>query len=264
MQSIEQYKVGSVNIDKTNSYKFVLQRLIKGYKKISSWLLYGPSNTAMMDIALSFAAHVLGSSGNYDLLNINTDYIGVTEIRSINRFLSVTAAHNGYKVVIVNNITNMSCNAANAILKILEEPPADSIILMINRTIFDINSTIRSRCCRVYCADYNSAGLSEKKVTLYKKMLKFREANTGAVDFTVSSEESVALFQVLVWRLMKIKYGLIKGEIFNYEQLKVDDIDIECLYKQWEWAVKLTDDKSKFHLSEGQVNILLSDDCYKL
>ncbi len=51
--------------------------------------------------------------------------VGVTvdEIRKVNRFLSMTAHDGGYRVVIVDPADDMNANAANALLKNLEEPP---------------------------------------------------------------------------------------------------------------------------------------------
>lgn len=72
--------------------------------------------------------------------------ISIDEIRKVNEFLSLTPSEADMRVVIVDSADEMNRNAANAILKILEEPPLNSIILMISHNPGKLLPTIRSRC----------------------------------------------------------------------------------------------------------------------
>jgi DNA polymerase-3 subunit delta' len=70
----------------------------------------------------------------------------VDEIRRVGRFLSLTAHDGGYRVVIVDPADDMNTNAANALLKNLEEPPSRTLFLLIAHSLGRLLPTIRSRC----------------------------------------------------------------------------------------------------------------------
>ncbi len=72
--------------------------------------------------------------------------VTVEEIRRVNRFLSMTAHDGGYRVVIIDPADDMNANAANALLKSLEEPPARTVFLLISHAAGGLLPTIRSRC----------------------------------------------------------------------------------------------------------------------
>ncbi len=72
--------------------------------------------------------------------------ISVEKIRSIGHTMSLTAGEGGWRVIIVDAAEDMNRNAANALLKILEEPPRRSIILLISHAPSRLLPTIRSRC----------------------------------------------------------------------------------------------------------------------
>jgi DNA polymerase-3 subunit delta' len=78
--------------------------------------------------------------------------IGVEDARSIGGFLSLTPSEGGWRVVVVDSADEMTRNAANAMLKTLEEPPARSLLLLVCHAPGRIPSTVRSRCRRLSLA----------------------------------------------------------------------------------------------------------------
>jgi len=70
----------------------------------------------------------------------------VDEIRRVNRFLSMTSHDGGYRVVIVDPADDMNTNAANALLKNLEEPPTRTVFVLVSHSPGGLLPTIRSRC----------------------------------------------------------------------------------------------------------------------
>jgi DNA polymerase-3 subunit delta' len=75
--------------------------------------------------------------------------IVVDDVRRIGRFLRLTAAEGGWRVVVVDDADDMNRNAANALLKVLEEPPANSLLLLVCHNPGRLPATIRSRCRRL-------------------------------------------------------------------------------------------------------------------
>ncbi|CAP55742.1 putative DNA polymerase III delta' subunit [Gluconacetobacter diazotrophicus PA1 5] len=68
------------------------------------------------------------------------------DVRPIGQFLHRTAAEDGWRVVIVDGAEYMNRSAANAILKLLEEPPPRAILILTCATPGRLLPTIRSRC----------------------------------------------------------------------------------------------------------------------
>lgn len=72
--------------------------------------------------------------------------ITVDEVRRLKNFFALSAADGGRRVVIVDSADEMNVNAANALLKVLEEPPADATLILISHQPSALLPTIRSRC----------------------------------------------------------------------------------------------------------------------
>src|SRR5690606_26173862 len=71
------------------------------------------------------------------------------DARRISGFLRQTPGEGGWRVVIVDSADEMNANAANALLKLLEEPPPRSLLLLVSHNPGRLLPTIRSRCRRL-------------------------------------------------------------------------------------------------------------------
>jgi len=87
--------------------------------------------------------------------------ITVDEARKLKGFFALSSADGGRRVVIVDAADELNPNAANAILKILEEPPEGAVILMIAHQPSRLLPTIRSRCRVLRCGPLDTADLAE-------------------------------------------------------------------------------------------------------
>src|SRR5258708_6532346 len=102
--------------------------------------------------------HRVASGGHADLLTVERAYdprrrrlrseIVVEDTRAIAGFFRLTAAEEGWRIVIVDGAEEMNRNAANALLKILEEPPRRALLLLVSHSPGRLLPTIRSRCRR--------------------------------------------------------------------------------------------------------------------
>lgn len=72
--------------------------------------------------------------------------IPVEEVRKVGGFFSTHASHGGWRIVIVDAADDMNTSAANALLKVLEEPPAKAILILVSHSPGRLLPTIRSRC----------------------------------------------------------------------------------------------------------------------
>ena len=88
---------------------------------------------------------VVERSPTKDGTKLRTEIV-VDDVRGISTFLHKTAAEGGWRVVIVDAADEMNVNAANAVLKMLEEPPARTMLLLVAHNPGRLLPTIRSRC----------------------------------------------------------------------------------------------------------------------
>jgi DNA polymerase-3 subunit delta' len=72
--------------------------------------------------------------------------ITVDEVRRAGKFFSQTSGTGNWRIVIIDPADDMNRNAANAILKILEEPPKRALFLVLSHAPGKLLPTIRSRC----------------------------------------------------------------------------------------------------------------------
>jgi DNA polymerase-3 subunit delta' len=85
--------------------------------------------------------------------------IPVDEVRRLRSFLGHRAAAGSWRVVIVDSADELNVNAANALLKSLEEPPERTLFLIVTSEPGRLLPTIRSRCRTLACRALGDADL---------------------------------------------------------------------------------------------------------
>ena len=86
--------------------------------------------------------------------------IRIDEIRNLKTFFSLSVSDGGSRVAIIDCAEDMNINAANALLKTLEEPPKNTVFLLISHNPLSLLPTIRSRC-----RELRLSSLTEKDLT---------------------------------------------------------------------------------------------------
>ncbi len=72
--------------------------------------------------------------------------IQVDQIRALGEYLTGTSQYGGHKIALLVPAERMNVNAANSLLKTLEEPPAGSLLLLVTAIPARLPATVRSRC----------------------------------------------------------------------------------------------------------------------
>ncbi|WP_051908414.1 AAA family ATPase [Candidatus Odyssella acanthamoebae] len=119
------------------------------YQFVRYLLTAGQENAAFYNGLIDQKAHpnlfILERSADDDG-KLETD-IKIDKVRALADFARQSPAVPGWRVVIIDAIDELNRNAANSILKILEEPPQQLVFLMVCHSLGTILPTIRSRCC---------------------------------------------------------------------------------------------------------------------
>ncbi len=76
-------------------------------------------------------------------------YISIEDIRELTRKFSLSSPDNSYKVCIVDTTEDLNISASNSLLKIIEEPPKNTLFILVSNNLQSILPTILSRCQKV-------------------------------------------------------------------------------------------------------------------
>ncbi len=124
--------------------------------RFARWLLAGGTDPGLRVDPADPVAHRVAAGTHPDLftverrVNARTDRmqgeIVIGTVQEACRFMRLTPAEGGWRVVVVDGAEDLNGNAANALLKILEEPPARAILLLVSAAPGRLLPTIRSRC----------------------------------------------------------------------------------------------------------------------
>ncbi|MBY0564532.1 MAG: DNA polymerase III subunit delta' [Hyphomonadaceae bacterium] len=153
---------------------------LAGDRMHHAWLIAGPKGLGKATLAYRFARVALGArkvgprpldvdpesgvsrqvaaQAHPDLFVLKRGFndkgrprreISVDEARDLGRFFSLAPSEGGMRVAIIDAVDDLNRNAANAILKTLEEPPSHSVLLLVCHAAGGTLATIRSRCRRL-------------------------------------------------------------------------------------------------------------------
>jgi len=158
-------------------------RAIRGGKPPQAWLISGPPGIGKATFAyriarylLAYGAHDTGAedlsvpASNPDAIQVSAgshpglmvlkrginektgklmSELPVDEVRRLAGFFGMTSGAGGWRVAIVDTADDMNANAANALLKLLEEPPNRAMLILLANRPGQLLPTIRSRCQRL-------------------------------------------------------------------------------------------------------------------
>ena len=157
----------------------MLAEAIRAGRLHHAWLITGPEGIGKATLAFRFARRLLAggdpgddlalpathpifrrvaASSHADLLTVERTLnergklrseIVIDDVRKVGDFLRRTPAEGGWRVVVLDGAEDLNRNAANALLKVLEEPPPRAILLLVCSAAGRLMPTIRSRCRRL-------------------------------------------------------------------------------------------------------------------
>lgn len=153
-----------------------------------AWLLCGPEGVGKATFAYRAARYLMGHQRDrgYGILGMSEDdadarlivaqshpdllvlereekdgktrrNITVDAVREVGEFFSKAPSRSAYRVCIVDAVDDLNINSANALLKILEEPPERGLLFLVSHSPGKLLATIRSRCRRLGFSPWDDA-----------------------------------------------------------------------------------------------------------
>ncbi len=131
--------------------------------------------------------------------------IRADDIRDIGPFLFTTPAEGGWRVVVIDCADEMNRHAANAVLKVLEEPPNKAVLLLVSHNPGRLLATIRSRCRKLALKPLNDDDVAAL-VARYKPEIPSADAGRlahlagGSIGYALGLAEfgGLALYSNLI------------------------------------------------------------------
>jgi len=119
-----------------------------------AYLFHGPAGVGKRRLALAFAGELLGEAGRVErrthpdlyVLEPLGDQIRIDAVRAMRRDLHMRPFEAARRVYLVFSAQHLNDEAADALLKDLEEPPPYAVIVLVADDLGSLSETIRSRC----------------------------------------------------------------------------------------------------------------------
>lgn len=121
------------------------------------WMLTGPKGIGKATLAYKIAKIVYGNVGDFFIIdqerNIDKDgkpkpdgkVISVYTVRAMIDKMQMSSMSGDWRVILIDSVDELNTSASNAILKLLEEPPAKTLFLLVVHQLANVLPTVRSR-----------------------------------------------------------------------------------------------------------------------
>lgn len=167
----------------------MLANTIKRRRVPHAILLWGPEGTGKLSLARSYAAtlnctnrgqsvpgcgscascHAIGTGNHPDVRIVEPEgqHIKIDQIREAIETVSYRSYSGGWKVWILRHADRMRDEAANSLLRILEDPPADTVFMLTAENLYSMLPTVVSRCRLVRFSPVSQSTVEDLLVDRY-------------------------------------------------------------------------------------------------
>lgn len=184
--------------------------------------------------------------------------IKIDQIRHAAEFIQQTSLQGEYRFVVINPASNMNINAANALLKTLEEPASGAITILICEQASHLPATVLSRCQHIHFpvpeASMAREWFVKKNPQLENPELVLRLANGAPLAALQLVQADILVARL---NLLQILYGLSQKKLDPLTSAQnIQDLDTIYLL---DFILSVVMDLMRYHL-QGEVNDFVSQD----
>ncbi len=236
--------------------------IIRDLKKLADegnlshgYVFFGPAMTGKRVVAEALANYL--ETGRFEEPKLLQDYlriapdekntIGIDQVRQIKNFLWLKPAQSARRTLVLDDAQRMTTEAQNALLKITEEPPASSLILLVTDDIDALNPTVFSRLQKLYFSPVPQDELMKWAAHKFGDTKNVAEAVRTSVgrpglvsalltggDFAESIEVAEQLFRLPADKRRELLKKLMDRDGFDFEKL----LDSIILISSWDFFAK--------------------------
>ena len=165
--------------------------------------------------------------------------ISIDQIRKMKEFFSLSQTEYNWRIAIIDAADEMNESSSNAILKLLEEPPNKSIIILISHNYYSLKSTIISRCQKITLKPLSENEMGEflsKEVNNQEEINLITSLSEGipSLALNLTNEETLNTYKRLIDLVSNTEnstqsqiFDLIESQKFgNQNEVRLDLIDL--------------------------------------
>ena len=165
--------------------------------------------------------------------------ISIDQIRKMKEFFSLSQTEYNWRIAIIDAADEMNESSSNAILKLLEEPPNKSIIILISHNYYSLKSTIISRCQKITLKPLSEKEMGEflsKEVNNQEEINLITSLSEGipSLALNLTKEETLNTYKRLIDLVSNTEnstqsqiFDLIESQKFgNQNEVSLDLIDL--------------------------------------
>lgn len=165
--------------------------------------------------------------------------ISIDQIRKMKEFFSLSQTEYNWRIAIIDAADEMNESSSNAILKLLEEPPNKSIIILISHNYYSLKSTIISRCQKITLKPLSENEMGEflsKEVNNQEEINLITSLSEGipSLALNLTKEETLNTYKRLIDLVSNTEnstqsqiFDLIESQKFgNQNEVSLDLIDL--------------------------------------
>ena len=165
--------------------------------------------------------------------------ISIDQIRKMKEFFSLSQTEYNWRIAIIDAADEMNESSSNAILKLLEEPPNKSIIILISHNYYSLKSTIISRCQKITLKPLSEKEMGEflsKEVNNQEEINLITSLSEGipSLALNLTNEETLNTYKRLIDLVSNTEnstqsqiFDLIESQKFgNQNEVRLDLIDL--------------------------------------
>lgn len=207
-----------------------LERAHKKNRLAHAYLISGPAGSGKSDVAARLAA-ALNKTTPEKVLRAEAPDVFVTEpasrsrkivvdqIRGLERALQLRSAADRKKIGIIRDADRMQMQAANAFLKTLEEPPQNSLLLLLTTLPEALPETIVSRCLSLPLRTASGAPLSSQEKELLRLLCATADEKREGVERAYRVSQGIQSLLNSVREQIRNDHGeALKREEARYRQ----------------------------------------------
>lgn len=256
-----------------NEAKRLITNELKKKKDSSTYLFYGRKGADLFEFALAFAKGICCDEKEFDycntcricknidkkvysdlhILSANNESIKIDQIRTVIKDASESSYEGGKKVFIIEGINKLRKEAANALLKIIEEPPVNTYFILLANSL-NILPTIKSRTIgiEIKSPNHDDLGVTREVYDFFvgnvRDIKEFKEKNIiipesvsyGSIDKIVEEYLSDNNFEKKVEMLAAIEdFAKEKKYIDKIDKIKVGEDLERVIGKNREFLVEV-------------------------